>query len=70
MNSEIVLYRCSECGETSLNLGTLHAHAETHRGWRGFQWPWNMGDFGELMEYTEVLVVETVREVELEEVGT
>lgn len=55
-DKEIVVYWCTECEKRSLSLGALHGHAESHRGFYGLQWPWNVGDFDALMELTEVLV--------------
>lgn len=65
---ETVIYRCTECGKTSVSLGWLHGHCERHRGFFGLQLPWRIGDFDALMEYTEVLRVDEYTEVELEEV--
>ena len=65
---ELVIYRCTECGKTSVSLGWLHAHAEKHRGLFGLQFPWRIGDFDALMEMTEVLRIEEYREVDLDEV--
>lgn len=67
-DGHLVLFRCTECGHTNLSLGSLHAHAEKHRGWFGFQLPWRYGDFNALMDLTEVLRVDDTREVTLEEV--
>lgn len=69
----LVLFRCTECGYTSMSLGWLHAHCETHRGYTRFniQIPFtrtSMGDFDRLMEYTEVLRVEDTTEISLTEV--
>jgi len=64
-----VLFRCTECDYTSLSLGQLHAHAEKHRGWFGLQLPWRVGDFDALMEYTEVLRVESASEIPLTQVN-
>lgn len=65
---ELVVYRCTECGKTSVSLGWLHAHAEKHRGLFGLQLPWRIGDFDALMELTEVLRVDGYERVNLEEV--
>lgn len=55
--SELVIYRCTECGKESVSLGWLHAHCEKHRGLFGIQWPWRIGDFEALMEMTEEIRV-------------
>lgn len=72
-DGDLVLFRCSECGFASLSLGTLHAHVERHRGYTRFniQVPFtktSIGDFDQLMDYTEVLRVDETSEVALEEV--
>lgn len=54
------IYRCTECGTQTLSLGKLHSHIEKHRGLFGIQWPWSVGDFDELLDLTEVVVVEEV----------
>lgn len=53
----IEFYRCTECGKTSVSIGWLHAHIESHRGLFGLQWPWRVGDYEALMEMTEVIQV-------------
>jgi len=63
-----VLFRCTECGYRSQSLGRLHAHAETHRGWHGWQLPWRYGDVEALMGLTEVAAIEDSETVALEEV--
>lgn len=68
-----VLFRCRECGYTSLSLGTLHAHCESHRGYTRFniQLPLTstaIADVDALMDMTEVLRVDQVEEIALEEV--
>jgi hypothetical protein len=63
-----VLFRCTECGYRSQSLGSLHGHAEKHRGWFGFQLPWRYGDFEALMELTEVVAIEASEAVSLKEV--
>lgn len=67
-SDELVIYRCTECGKTSVSLGWLHAHCEQHRGLFGIPFPWLMGDFDALMEMTEVLRVEDYSSVGLDEV--
>ena len=69
----LVLFRCTECGQTSLSLGSLHAHVEGHRGYTrfGIQVPLtktSMGRFDELMRRTEVLRVEETSVISLEDV--
>lgn len=69
----LVLFRCAECGITSLSLGGLHGHIEKHRGYTrfGIKIPFtktSMGNFSELMKRTEVLLVEETTEISLEEV--
>lgn len=64
----LVLFRCTECNHTSMSLGSLHAHAEKHRGLFGLNWPWRYGDFDELMKLTEVVRVDGAEEITLEEV--
>jgi hypothetical protein len=69
---ELLIFRCSECGKTSVSLGWLHGnHIQKHHGWG----PWNIipnprtfGNFDAHMEYTEILRVEGYSEVSLEEV--
>jgi len=72
-DGQLVLFRCSECGQTSLGLGSLHAHIETHRGYTrwNIQVPFTktaMADGDELMKRTEVLRVEETTEIGLNEV--
>ena len=50
------------------SLGSLHAHAERHRGLFGLPLPWRLGDFDALMELTEVIRVEEYSSVGLDEV--
>lgn len=66
-DSEFVVFRCKECGKTSVSLGWLHAHAEKHRGFFGFQLPWKYGDVYELMGLTDVVKVTECETVELSE---
>jgi hypothetical protein len=72
-DGRLVLFRCKECGQTSMSLGSLHAHCETHRGYTRFniQLPLtktSIGDFDRLMEYTEVLRVDETSKISLNEV--
>lgn len=69
----LVLFRCTACGHTSMSLGSIHAHCESHRGWTrfGIQLPFTttaLGDFDRLMELTEVVRVEETREISLDQV--
>lgn len=69
----LVLFRCRECGQTSMSLGSLHAHCETHRGYTRFniQLPFtktSMAEFDQLMEYTEIVKVDETSEITLTEV--
>ncbi|RLM53180.1 hypothetical protein DVK02_14925 [Halobellus sp. Atlit-31R] len=66
--SALVLFSCTECDHVSLSLGSLHAHAESHRGIHGLQFPWRYGDFDRLMEFTEIVRLQEVEEIPLEEV--
>lgn len=68
LGEKIVLYRCSKCGKTSPSLGSLHAHAEKHRGLFGLQLPWRVGDFDALMEMTDVIRVDDYSVVDIDEV--
>jgi len=68
-----VLFRCRECGRIDMSLGTLHAHAEKHRGYTrwNIQLPFGKtspADFKRLMKLTEVLRVDSTKEIELDEV--
>lgn len=72
-DGDVVLFRCRECGYTSLSLGGCHGHIERHRGYTplNIQLPFtdtSPGDFDRLMESTEVVAVEKTRRVELSEV--
>lgn len=60
----IELYRCTECGKLSVDLGWLHGHIEGHRG---YGWgpirlsnPFKLGDPEYLLSRTEVLRVDEV----------
>ena len=65
---EITIFRCTECGKVKLNLGSLHAHCERHRGLFGLQWPWRYGDYDALMEMTEPLRVTDAEPASVDEV--
>lgn len=69
----LVVFRCTECGNRYLSLGSCHAHVEGHRGYTrlGIQVPLTRtspGDFDELMKRTEVLRVDETAEISMEEV--
>jgi hypothetical protein len=70
---DLILFRCSKCGYTSLSLGRTHAHIETHRGYTRFniQIPFTATAFANvdrLMEYTDVLRVTDTEAVALADV--
>lgn len=73
-NGKIVLFRCKECGYSTLSLGGLHAHCEKHRdGYTRFDIPvpftkTAMGNVDELMGLTEVVRVEETTTISLDEV--
>ena len=72
-DGDLVLFRCRECGHTSMSLGSLHAHVETHRGYTrlGIQLPFTKTWFGnefELMKRTEILRVTETESMSLAEV--
>jgi len=72
-DGRLVVFRCKECGFTSMSIGTIHAHVERHRGFTRFniQIPFtktSMGNFDELMNWTEALRVEDTAEISLKEV--
>lgn len=56
------IYRCTACGKTSMSIGTLHSHADSHTPWYSF------GNFDGLMEYTEVLKITETETASLDEV--
>ena len=73
VDGDLVLFRCSECDYTSMSLGSLHVHAEVHRGYTrlGIQIPFTktaMANVDELMKLTEVVRVEETSETSLSEV--
>ncbi|ADQ67512.1 hypothetical protein [Halogeometricum borinquense] len=72
-DGSLVLFRCTECGQTAMSLGSLHAHCEQHRGYTrfGFQIPFTRtspANFDQLMELTEVLRVEETSTISLADV--
>ncbi|WP_181693292.1 hypothetical protein [Natronomonas sp. LN261] len=73
VEGDLILFRCRECGQTSMSLGALHGHCEKHRGYTrwGISLPFtesSPGNFDQLMELTEVLRVEETAEIDLEDV--
>lgn len=72
-DGQTVLFRCTECGQTRMSLGALHAHIEGHRGYTrfGIQIPFTktaVANTDELMKRTEVLRVGETTEVSLDDV--
>lgn len=72
-DGQLVLFRCTECGQTDLSLGSLHAHIEAHRGYTrfGIQLPFtktSVGNVPELMRRTEVLRVDETSTISLADV--
>ena len=72
-DGDLVVFRCSECGQVDLSLGSLHAHIEGHRGYTrfGIQLPFTKtspGEFDRLMDYTDVVRVEESSQIRLSEV--
>lgn len=72
-DGDLVIFRCTECDYASMSLGSLHAHAETHRGYTrfGIQVPFTktaLANVDELMKLTEVVRVADAEEIEVEEV--
>jgi len=70
---DLVLFRCTECGYTSLSLGGTHGHIESHRGYTRFnlQIPFtktSMANVDRLMEYTEIVRVTDTEEITLDQV--
>ena len=73
VDGDLVLFRCSECGYTSLSLGDVHAHIEKHRGYTRFniQLPFtktSIANVDRLMEHTEVVRVTDTEEITLGQV--
>jgi len=70
---DLVIFECAECGYTSLSLGGLHAHVETHRGYTRFniQLPFTktaMANGERLMDLTNVKRVTDTEAISLSEV--
>lgn len=73
MTDEMYLFRCTECGYLSTDLGWLHGHIEKHRGYTplNIQLPLTKtapANVEELMARTEILRVDEATEVSLEDV--
>jgi hypothetical protein len=73
VDDDLVLFRCSECGYTSLSLGSTHAHIERHRGYTrfGIQIPFTktaLANVDALMERTEVVRVNETSDISIKEV--
>lgn len=69
--TELVIYRCTECGKTSVSIGWLHAHINKHLsiGPLGLiPIPWKFGRPKHQMKHTEVLRVDEYSKVGLDEV--
>jgi len=72
-DGNLVVFRCSECGQHSLSLGSLHAHIESHRGYTrfGIQLPFTktaIANGDELMKRTEIVRVAETESTTLQEV--
>lgn len=72
-DGDLALFRCSECGYTSLSLGGTHGHIEKHRGYTRFniQIPFTktaMANVDRLMEFTEIVRVTDTEEITLDQV--
>lgn len=68
-DGDLVLFRCTECGYTTMSIGGLHAHVEQH--WPLYRrilffLPWPGGE--NWSKYTEVLAVGNTEEIDLTEV--
>lgn len=70
--SDAVIYRCTECGKTSVSVGWLHAHIEAkHTGFGPFNIipnPFAIGNYDNDMTMTEVLRVTEAESIPIEEV--
>lgn len=69
----LVLFRCTDCGYTSLSLGDLHAHVESHWSLLGsLRWHathWLRDEPAEKwLKSTEIVAVDTVEPISLSEV--
>lgn len=71
VDGDTVLFRCTECGEVYLSIGSMHAHANGHLGFLRALYhhlPIVGGPFDAAMEHTEVLRVTDTEPIDLEEV--
>ena len=53
----VELYRCTECGKTSVSRGWLHGHIQKHTATFGIIPPWKLGDAQLLDEMTEAFEI-------------
>jgi hypothetical protein len=72
-DDDLVVFRCQECGFTSMSLGYVHGHIEGHRGYTRFniQLPLtdtSPGNYEALMDRTEVVRVAETESITLSEV--
>mgnify|MGYP000721690787 CR=1 FL=1 len=72
-DGDLVIFECDECGYTSLSLGGVHGHIESHRGYTrfGIQIPFtktSVANVGELMKLTNVYKVTEKEEIDINEV--
>ena len=73
VDGDLVLFRCTDCGQTDLSLGSLHAHIERHRGYTRFNiqlplTPTTPGRSSALNDRVEVLRVTETETIPLSEV--
>lgn len=63
----LLLFECTECGETYLSLGSLHAHVEGHWSLLGsLRWHitgWILSDSNKWWDYTTIKAVESTERV-------
>lgn len=69
----LVLFRCTDCGNVYLSLGSLHAHVESHWSLLGsLRWHWTHWFRDEpaekWMRSTEIVAVEAVEPISMEQV--
>lgn len=70
-DGDLVVFRCTECGEHYLSIGSMHAHANGHLGILGALYhhlPVVGDPFSPAMERTEVLRVTETEPIALQEV--
>lgn len=68
-DGDLVLFRCDKCGYTSMSLGWIHSHIETHRGYTrlNIQLPFTKtapANVGELMKLTTILRITQAEELD------